>query len=440
MKGIEREPLPGFRDFEPADCAQRNFIFNQWRSVAHTFGYEEFDGPIVEPLVLFTQKSGPEIVEQLFAFQDKGERAIALRPEMTPSLVRMVGKRLATLKRPTKWFNITEQFRYERPQKGRLRSFYQFNADIIGESSSAADAELIALAIATFQKFGLKKEHFHVRLSDRQLWVLWLKAFGVNQEQEVGALLGILDKWERRSPESIQEDLTASFKDSAKATSFLNTTEVLRKARTLDAIRECFHNCQPSSDMEALEQRLSEFKVLLQELENLGIRDWVTLDLTIVRGLAYYTGFVFEVFESGDQGRALAGGGRYDHLFEKLVGQPMPAVGFAAGDVTLTDLLRKQSLFPSYQSAVDCYVVFEQTERQQALLLAQQLRAAGFSVLYSLDLQKDLGKQQKKAYADDPHYVITLTHELVSQAKTQIKGAESEQIVDLKSLPEYLKQ
>jgi histidyl-tRNA synthetase len=192
--------------------------------------------------------------------------------------------------------------------------------------------------------------------------------------------------------------------------------------------------------MGALDQRLSELKVLLQELENLGIRDWVTLDLTIVRGLAYYTGFVFEVFESGDQGRALAGGGRYDHLFEKLVGQPMPAVGFAAGDVTLTDLLRKQTLFPPYKSAVDCYVVFESTERQRALLLAQQLRAAGFSVLYSLDLQKDLGKQQKKAYADDPHYVITLTHELVSQAKAQIKGVESEEIVDLKSLPEYLKQ
>ena len=176
------EVLPGFRDFRPNKCAVRNFIFEHWRSVARSFGFEEFDGPILESLELFTKKSGEEIAEQLFAFEDKGGRKIALRPEMTPSLVRILGEQIATIKRPTKWFNITENFRYERPQKGRLRSFYQFNIDIVGEASCTAEAELIALAIQSFQTFGLSREHFYVRLSDRQLWMLWLQAFGIDDE------------------------------------------------------------------------------------------------------------------------------------------------------------------------------------------------------------------------------------------------------------------
>ena len=253
------ESLPGFRDFEPSACAQRNALFHGWRTVAQRFGFEEFDGPIAEPLELFTQKSGEEIVNQLFAFEDKGGRKMALRPEMTPSLVRILGKNLAILKKPTKLFNITEQFRYERPQKGRLRSFYQFNADIVGEASLSAEAELIALAVESLRYFGLTEEHFYVRLSDRQLWQLWLKAFGITDEALVGGILSLLDKWERRLKEDIEKDLEKLLPSSVQAKTFFDATEQLRHCKTLEAIEACFSQQTTDAELsEALHQRLSE--------------------------------------------------------------------------------------------------------------------------------------------------------------------------------------
>ena len=421
------ESLPGFRDFEPVTCAQRNCLFHGWRTVARRFGFEEFDGPIAEPLELFTQKSGEEIINQLFAFEDKGGRKMALRPEMTPSLVRILGKNLATLKKPTKLFNITEQFRYERPQKGRLRSFYQFNADIVGEASLSADAELIALAVESLCYFGLTEEHFYVRLSDRQLWQLWLNAFGITDEALVGGILGLLDKWERRPKEDIEKDLIELLPSSVQTQTFFEETERLRHCKTLEAIEACFLQQTTDAELsEALRQRLSEFGKLLHELSALGCEKFVAVDLTIVRGLAYYTGFVFEVFETGNQGRALAGGGRYDQLFEKLARHPMPAVGFAAGDVTLTDLLNKYHLLPEYKREVDVFCVFEETERDCVLRLTQMLREKNFSVLYPFGEAKVLSKQLKKAYAEQPRYILIFTQELASHGKVQVKCLSDE--------------
>ena len=416
------ESLPGFRDFEPSVCAQRNAVFNGWRTVARRFGFEEFDGPILEPLELFTKKSGDEIVEQLFSFEDKGGRKIALRPEMTPSLVRILGKNLATLKKPTKVFNITEQFRYERPQKGRLRSFYQFNVDIVGETSFAAEAELIALAVESLRFFGLTEEHFYVRLSDRKLWQLWLRVFGITDEACVGSVLGLLDKWERRPQKDIEADLTKILPSSVQTETFFDATEQLRQCKNPEAIECCFSQQTNDAELsEALHQRLDEWGKLLHELELLGCEPFVAVDLTIVRGLAYYTGFVFEVFERGNQGRALAGGGRYDQLFEKLTSHPMSAVGFAAGDVTLTDLLNKYRLLQNYKREVDVFCVFEETERDRALRCAQMLRQENFSVLYPFGEAKVLSKQLKKAYAEQPRYILIFTQELASKGKVQMK-------------------
>ena len=416
------ESLPGFRDFEPSACAQRNALFHGWRTVARRFGFEEFDGPILEPLELFTKKSGDEIVEQLFSFEDKGGRKIALRPEMTPSLVRILGKNLATLKKPTKVFNITEQFRYERPQKGRLRSFYQFNVDIVGETSFAAEAELIALAVESLRFFGLTEEHFYVRLSDRKLWQLWLRVFGITDEACVGSVLGLLDKWERRPQKDIEADLTKILPSSVQTETFFDATEQLRQCKNPEAIECCFSQQTNDAELsEALHQRLDEWGKLLHELELLGCEPFVAVDLTIVRGLAYYTGFVFEVFERGNQGRALAGGGRYDQLFEKLTSHPMSAVGFAAGDVTLTDLLNKYRLLQNYKREVDVFCVFEETERDRALRCAQMLRQENFSVLYPFGEAKVLSKQLKKAYAEQPRYILIFTQELASKGKVQMK-------------------
>ena len=435
------EVLPGFRDFYPEECTVRNFIFETWRNVAHTFGFEEFDGPILEPLELFTKKSGEEIVEQLFSFEDKGGRAIALRPEMTPSLVRILGARLATIKKPAKWFNITENFRYERPQKGRMRSFYQFNVDIVDESSISAEAELIALAIESFKRFGLSRQHFYVRLSDRQLWTLWLQNFDLLDETTKTQMLALFDKWERRPHEEIEKDLKKILPSNIQAERFFAETEALRSAKTLQTIRTIFSkNTQNDTLLAELDKQLEKFSLLFDELNALGCGDFVQLDLGIVRGLAYYTGFVFEIFETGNQGRALAGGGRYDQLFEKLIGQSTPAVGFAVGDVTLTDLLQKNNLLPQPRSPLDCFVVFEANERAFALQCTQRLRANNYSVKYVLGETKSLSKQLKKAYAENPHFVIICTSAEVAQRKIQVKctNDSSIQLVDVENLPHFI--
>ena len=416
------EILHGFRDFRPEACANRNIIFSGWRTVAHNFGFEEFDCPILESLDLFTKKSGEEIAEQLFAFEDRGGRKIALRPETTPSLTRILGEHYATLKRPTKWFNITENFRYERPQKGRLRSFYQFNVDIVGEASYSAEAELLALAIESFQHFGLTREQFYIRLSDRQLWTLWLQAFEIEEDELKTKMLSLFDKWERRSQKEIIEDLKKVLGEAFPVEDFCAATEKLRNAHTLQEIEACFYaQTQAENLRTALRNRLDDFQRLLKEVDALGYKSFIMIDLTIVRGLAYYTGFVFEVFETGNQGRALAGGGRYDQLFEKLIGKPMPAVGFAAGDVTLTDLLQKNQLLPDYVNTVEYALVFEATERYVALGYAQKLRNSGHSVIYSLGETKTLSKQLKKVYEACPRYILSFTHDEFLQGKVQRK-------------------
>ncbi len=436
------EILPGFRDFQPQDCAIRNSIFKNWRKTAHNFGFEEFDGPILESLELFTKKSGEEIAEQLFAFEDKGGRKIALRPEMTPSLVRILGSKLATLKKPTKWFNITENFRYERPQKGRLRSFYQFNVDIIGEASYTAEAELIALAIQSFQSFGLSREQFYIRLSDRQLWTLWLQVFGINDENLKIKMLALFDKWERRSHAEIEKDLREILPETINAKTFFQETEILRHSSNLNAVSACFEkNTLPTNLKSTLQERLNDISKLFEELNYLGCKDFVKLDLSIVRGLAYYTGFVFEVFEIGNQGRALAGGGRYDQLFEKLTGHTIPAVGFAAGDVTLTDLLKKNNCLPKIDNRLNCFVVFEESEKQIALTITQKLRTQNISVKYNLGDTKSLSKQLKKAFSENPKFILIFTHNEFIQGKVQIKDIfnDTTELINLSEIVNYLK-
>ena len=194
------ETLPGFRDFPPQACAQRNHLFRVFRNLARAFDFREYDAPVLEPLDLYIEKAGPEISSQLFHFQDKGDREVALSPELTPTLARMIAARANALPKPIKWYNIGEHFRYERPQKGRGRSFYQFNADLLGESSLGADAELIALLCEIMQTLGLGENHFVVRLSDRQTWLLFLDQMGINQ-QDRAAVLDAIDKSERRKPE-----------------------------------------------------------------------------------------------------------------------------------------------------------------------------------------------------------------------------------------------
>ncbi len=388
--------LPGFREFYPEDVAKRDYIFKVWRDTARAFAFREFDPPVLEQLDLFTEKSGEEIKSQLFEFTDKGGRAVSMRPEMTPSLARMVGAKANSIRRPVKWFCMGENYRYERQQKGRLRAFYQFNADILGEESLRADAEIIGLLVGILKAFGLTQDEFKVRLGDRTLWVLFLENAGVKDEL-IMPVLSVVDKIERVSPEAFLEML-----EEALAGSQIDAGVLADKIRAfiplkdLDSFGAAFEGGMIPQDR--IEGRLTQWRELFASLKDMGVADFVKPDLGIVRGLAYYTGFVFEAFQTVGTGRALAGGGRYDNLVKKLGYPDMPAVGFGMGDVTVSDLLELVGKGKSIDSSPDvCVVIADDSLRGEALKAIYALRGDGISVDYQFKTN-NMGKQLK--YAD----------------------------------------
>ena len=422
---MQFETLPGFRDFYPEFCARRNHVFGRWRRVARAFNFLEYDAPVLEPLELYIEKSGEEIVGQLFNFEDRGGRAVALRPEMTPSLARLIGAKANSLKRPVKWFNIGEHYRYERPQKGRLRAFYQFNADIFGETGPAADAELVALLCQTLQAFGLSSADFKVRLSDRDLWLLMLAAEGLD-EAGSAQVLGIIDKLERTERAKTIEKLAALLGDDAET--FLERIEATLAIRDFGELRAYFENLPLEGDLATQAQaRIADWEQLLRHLEAAGAGEFIQIDLGIVRGLAYYTGFVFEAFEASGEGRALAGGGRYDALVKKLGGPDVPAVGFAMGDVTLVDLLDSKSLMPAYVQRPDFIAIIGgEPERDAALADAAKLRSVGYQVEYPLKTQS-FGKQFKTANQSGARFALIYGGDELARGVVKVRDLGSGQ-------------
>jgi len=354
------QSLPGFRDFYPEDYAFRHRIVTSWRRTARTYGFTEYDGPPLEPLELYQKKSGEELVGQLYHFVDKGDRPVALRAEMTPTLARMVAARHREFRKPLKWFSVPQVFRYERAQKGRLREHFQLNCDLVGEAGIGADIELIALLVDQLRNLGLTAEDFVVRLSDRQFWTHFLQERNVPQEQWYEVFQAI-DKSEREPREKIAARL-----------------DLVGPGLT-NAIYAVLEN---GASWERLDQVLAGLKAR-------GLDGFVKVDFRIVRGLAYYTGIVFEAFDRAGQHRAIAGGGRYDDLLEKLgdEAQSLPAAGFGMGDVVLGDLLRAKGLLKAEDlpPEIDVYVVIpDEAWRPQALGVVQTLREAGLAVDYPL--------------------------------------------------------
>lgn len=412
--------LPGFREFYPEDYAQRRHIFQIWKSVARRFAFKEYDGPVLESLELFTAKSGPEIESQLFCFEDKGGRSVSLRPELTPSLARMVAAKANALKRPIKWFSIGDNYRYEKPQKGRLRCFTQLNVDILGEQGPAAEVELIGLLIQTLVGFGLTEEDFYIRLSDRNLWMLYLAALGYDEENSM-KVLGVVDKWERMKADAILEKLTAIVGE--KAGDLKTAIDSFLAVDSIEALQERFALLElDEAASESLANRVGDWRVLLDGLNSMGFGAFLKLDLSIVRGLAYYTGFVFEAFDKKGEFRALAGGGRYDALVKKMGGPEMPAVGFGMGDVVLGELLKARGKMPDFVDAVDCFVVIGgDAEKATALGDAALLRQAGYSVEYQLKLQ-NFGKQFKTASASGARLALIYGSEEVEKGVVKIRN------------------
>ena len=432
--------LPGFRDFYPEDCALRNHLFQIWRKTAQSFNFKEYDGPILESLDLFKEKSGDEIVGQLFAFEDQGGREVALRPEMTPSLARMVGARANALKRPIKWYTIEENFRYERKQKGRLRSFYQFNADVFGEAGPGADAEVIGVLIHSLCVMGLNAEDFVIRLSDRHLWVLYLQSLGL-EEEAVFSVLGLIDKMERMPREALLEKLGPFFNEAAE--DFLVKVETLTQIRELSDLKAFFQGHVTGGELaDSVNERLEAWESLIQRMDGMGMQSFLRIDLGIVRGLAYYTGFVFEAFDIQGEHRAIAGGGRYDHLVKKLGGPDMPAVGFAMGDVVIKDLLEEKGLLPTYVQAPDVYAVLGGDEvLAAALRQIQSLRLAGYSVDYPIK-RVGFGKQFKAASESGARWAAVFGEEEVARGAAKLKnlGTGEETEIPLDRLVEALRE
>lgn len=365
------ERLPGFRDFFPSPPPQkgqwefeaRAYLFTAWRRVLASYGFQEYDGPALEPLNLFTKKSGEEIVGQLYAFEDKGGRAVALRPEMTPTLARMIAAHERHYKKPIKWFSIPQLFRYERKQKGRLREHFQLNADLIGEAGAEAEAELIALMIDVLKILGLGADDVVIRLSSREAWQGFFRehsgARGGGEEYE---FFQIVDKLERTASETSARQLE-------------------KIGISLDKVQRFIAEAKPTARLE----RISE------DLKARGLDAFVQIDYGVIRGLAYYTGVVFEAFDRQGKFRAIAGGGRYDQLVQQISDgkTSLPALGFGMGDVVLLELLRSLNLLPQWNAGVDVYYIIpDETSRRVSLQVIQKLRNAGFKVEYSLAARK----------------------------------------------------
>ncbi len=419
------ETLPGFREFYPEQFSTRSGLFESWKRSLEICGFSEYEGSVLEPLDLYIEKSGNEIVEQLFHFVDKGERKVALRPEMTPTLARMVGNKANALRKPVKWFNIGDHFRYERMQKGRTRCFTQLNVDILGEAGVKADVESIYTLILVCQRLGLDAQKFYIRLSDRDLWLIALDALGV-EESKQSQVLGVIDKIERNSEEQTREALEKIV--GGDVSSMLSTIQSLFEVKSVDAIEAWFDKLKtPEVELqERIRGRIAEWKELVSSLESLGCAGFYEIDLSIVRGLAYYTGFVFEAFERGRRSRALAGGGRYDHLVKKLGGPEFPAVGWAMGDVTMTDCLEHHGILPKASLPSKVFVVMDDSTRDTAMSDVGLLRKAGVCALFSYK-RSGFGKQFKEANQTNCDWVLVYGGDEVAEDKVSVKELESGQ-------------
>lgn len=390
--------LPGFRDFYPEQLATRNYLMGVWRDVARRYGFVEYDGPPLEPLDLYTRKSGDEIVGQLYNFTDKGGREVALRPEMTPTLARMVAAKANAMRKPIRWFSVPQLFRYERQQKGRLREHFQLNVDIIGESSPAADAELLAVAIDVMRAVGLTSADVRVRVSDRKLLSAALTHSGV-AESELPALFAAIDKMGREPREVTLGKIEKAVADSASRS---RVAQVLDSSKDLDALAAGFAHASE------VQREVDGMREYLGFLTALGFADWIDFDLSIVRGLAYYTGKVFELFDARGEFRAICGGGRYDELLSSIGGVDLPALGFGMGDVVLTELLRARKLLPNSELSTEFWVAADDDDLlPDVMSVAARLRSKAKSVEYALKPQS-LARQLKTASTVGVRQVVLL--------------------------------
>jgi histidyl-tRNA synthetase len=409
------KPVKGTRDFYPKQMAVRNWIIDGWKNASKRNGFEEYDGPVFEYLDIYRIKSGDEIVEQLFNFQDRGKRHLAIRPEITPTLARMVNQKINALSKPIKWFSVPRLCRAERPQKGRLREFFQWNIDIIGVDDVLADAEVIFCAVDYLRSIGFCEKDITVKISSRKMLAQILKQLGI-PENSLEQVYSVLDK-KAKLPENVfNEKLEKCINDSAVRSKVLELFEV----RSLQQLGDFTGDCEQAK------QAVDQLKRLFEILDNMGIQGFCEFDIGIVRGLAYYTGVVFEVYDKQTQLRAIGGGGRYDNLLSQFGGQAISATGFGMGDCVLEILLREKGILTEDlpTRSLDYFIACADDKYYDtAIRLAAELRKSGFAVDFSYKSSR-LAKQFKQASAENARNTIIVGQEL-EKAKLAVKNMKT---------------
>lgn len=410
----------GMRDYYPEVYHRLSYIFSAWRRTALSYGFEEFDGPVIETLELYTVKSGEEIVSQLYNFTDKGGRELALRPELTPTLARMVAKIHNQVPKPMKWFSIPRCMRYEKPQKGRLREFYQFNVDVLGEKSEMADLEVISVAIDSLLLLGLGKNDFVVKINNRNFVSEYLAGTGID-EQRTQALYKIVDNARKVTEAATREKMNE-----------IGLSEEQRKAV------ERYLAMNGPEDIEKVTENNSgrgSLLTLFSLVRTAGMQMYCEFDPTIVRGLDYYTGTVFEIFDRSEKMRAMCGGGRYNNLLKAFSGVEIPACGFGMGDVVLGEILAEKGMIPEYTKNIDYFLV-RVTDRELEIMLrvARMLRSRGMAVEHVYNLMP-VKKQMSRAAKISAKKVLIFGADEISNGmlvqKDMETGTETRMSIDL---------
>ncbi|MBL8879960.1 MAG: histidine--tRNA ligase [Phycisphaerales bacterium] len=400
---------PGMRDFYPDDMRQQNWLFDAWRDVSRSFGFVEYEGPIFEYLDLYKLKSGDGIVSELFHFQDRGEREFAIRPEMTPTLARMIAARANALPRPIKWFSIPRMCRAEKPQKGRLREFFQWNADILGLDEMIADAEVIAVVVAFLRRIGLSPSEAVVKVSSRPLAARLLESIGIAPERQGGAF-DLIDRMTKTPAAEFDKKWNDEFGGSAPAA---RLRSVFRQSSLADAEAALGGIDGPAREA---------FADLWNFLKAFDVADFCRFDPGVVRGIAYYTGTVFEVHAADRSHRALAGGGRYDNLTGLLDGPNVPGVGFGMGDAPIQSLLADLGRTPKLDEALDAFLIDADARFfPQLMAVANRLRANGLRADFSYKRQA-LGKQFKQASSRAARVAVIIGEEFEQRGELIVKN------------------
>ena len=401
----------GTRDFYPEEMRLRNWLFDNFDDAALLHGFEEYDAPVLEHEELYTRKQGEEITQQLYNFQDKGDRKVALRPEMTPSLARMVMSRAGALPMPIKWYSIPQCWRYERTQRGRGREHYQWNVDIWGTNEISADAELISVLVTFFEGVGLTEEDLVIRMSSRKVLEEVLGSLGIVGDMFAQTCI-IVDKMDKLPADVVSEQLASLGIENEAIETIQSTLGI----KDMESLRSMLGKESPA---------VVELTSLFSALDAYGISEWIEFDASIVRGLAYYTGPVFEAHDRAGELRAICGGGRYDKLLSTLGGKDLPATGFGFGDMVIMELLAEKGLVPELTSGNDDIVISLSPElRNAAMQVASSLRATGRSVDLVLE-DKRLKWAFKHAERSGAQRLVMVMPDEWKDGKVRIKDLES---------------